>query len=195
MSDQIFPWLTVRIGEKFHQWSDVTPSDETIIEFITLYWITNTIERCLYPYREVCPQFFPFPHLIRHINPTSQTIPSKIPFPPTKSSQIFTTNQPLTLPPLLRYDQNFPNGVATLTGVLSDAPPPPEPESTPIGSKKEQISPYYVDKPMGVSSFPKELAVSPESWLASQGNLVFYRRHDKVSLYLSSQPPLKYTPP
>ncbi|ERF69832.1 hypothetical protein EPUS_08033 [Endocarpon pusillum Z07020] len=47
--------LMAWIGEKFLQWSDVNPSDETIIEFITLYWLTNTMERCIYPYRQDLP--------------------------------------------------------------------------------------------------------------------------------------------
>ncbi|KKY21714.1 putative epoxide hydrolase [Phaeomoniella chlamydospora] len=40
------------IGEKFIAWTDETPQVDTILESVTLYWITHTISRCLYPYRE-----------------------------------------------------------------------------------------------------------------------------------------------
>lgn len=42
-----------RIGEKFLDWSDEDPSLDTILEALTLYWVTDTIANCLYPYREV----------------------------------------------------------------------------------------------------------------------------------------------
>lgn len=48
--------LMAWVSEKFRDWSDVTPADETIIEFVTLYWITNSIERCIYPYRGDYPE-------------------------------------------------------------------------------------------------------------------------------------------
>lgn len=33
---------------------------------------------------------------------------------------------------------------------------------------------------MGFSSFPREITPTPRTWAASQGNVVFYRAHDKV---------------
>jgi len=44
----------VRIGEKFLQWSDEDPPLEQILESVTLYWLTDTFPRCIYPYRSVC---------------------------------------------------------------------------------------------------------------------------------------------
>ncbi|KAI9664237.1 MAG: hypothetical protein M1831_002416 [Alyxoria varia] len=43
------------IGEKFLAWSDpqcLQPSLNHILSIATLYWFTDTIPRCLYPYRE-----------------------------------------------------------------------------------------------------------------------------------------------
>ncbi|TKA68166.1 hypothetical protein B0A49_06294 [Cryomyces minteri] len=39
------------IGEKFRDWSDTTPSLDQILEAITLYWLTETFPRAIYPYR------------------------------------------------------------------------------------------------------------------------------------------------
>jgi microsomal epoxide hydrolase len=41
---------------------------------------------------------------------------------------------------------------------------------------------WYVNKPMGFSWFPQELAPIPAAWVAETGNLVFVKHHDKVSL-------------
>lgn len=126
--------LMAWIGEKFHEWSDVTPSDETIMEFVTLYWITNTFERSIYTYR-----------------------------------------------------QDFPDGIATLDGLLSDAAPPSQPKSSVSGSERGQIALPYIDKPMGFSCF-KDFP-TPESWAASRGNLVFYRRHEKGGHFAALEQP------
>lgn len=40
------------IGEKFLTWTDVTPSTETILDSISLYWFTSSFPRCIYPYRQ-----------------------------------------------------------------------------------------------------------------------------------------------
>lgn len=48
---------THRIGEKFLEWSDEDPSLEHILESVTLYWMTDTFPRCIYPYRGVSPIF------------------------------------------------------------------------------------------------------------------------------------------
>jgi len=36
---------------------------------------------------------------------------------------------------------------------------------------------YYIEKPLGYSWHPKELAPIPKSWVAMTGNLVWYRGH------------------
>lgn len=41
------------IGEKFLEWTDEDPSLEHILESVTLYWMTDTFPRCIYPYRGV----------------------------------------------------------------------------------------------------------------------------------------------
>jgi len=46
--------LLAWIGEKFLAWSDEDPSLETILESVTLYWLTETFPTSIYPYRAVC---------------------------------------------------------------------------------------------------------------------------------------------
>lgn len=41
------------IGEKFLTWTDDDPPVDTILETVTLYWMTDTFPRCIYPYRGV----------------------------------------------------------------------------------------------------------------------------------------------
>lgn len=41
------------IGEKFLLWTDRDPSLDKILESVTLYWMTDTFPRCIYPYRGV----------------------------------------------------------------------------------------------------------------------------------------------
>ncbi|KAK1076513.1 hypothetical protein LTR33_008880 [Friedmanniomyces endolithicus] len=43
--------LLAWIGEKFLEWTDDDPPLETILESVTLYWLTDTFPRCIYPYR------------------------------------------------------------------------------------------------------------------------------------------------
>jgi microsomal epoxide hydrolase len=45
----LFAW----ISEKFITWTDVTPPLDEILDSVTLYWFTQTISRCLYPYRQL----------------------------------------------------------------------------------------------------------------------------------------------
>lgn len=40
-----------RISEKFLDWSDEDPSLDFILADVSLYWFTETMPRCLYPYR------------------------------------------------------------------------------------------------------------------------------------------------
>lgn len=46
--------LLAWIGEKFLAWSDVDPGLGTILESVTLYWLTETFPMSIYPYRLVC---------------------------------------------------------------------------------------------------------------------------------------------
>ncbi|KAK5119120.1 hypothetical protein LTR62_000331 [Meristemomyces frigidus] len=39
------------IGEKFLEWTDEDPALETILASVSLYWLTETFPRCIYPYR------------------------------------------------------------------------------------------------------------------------------------------------
>lgn len=45
--------LLAWVGEKFLEWSDHDPSLDTILEAVTLYWLTETFPRAIYTYREV----------------------------------------------------------------------------------------------------------------------------------------------
>lgn len=125
--------LMAWIGEKFDEWSDVTPLDETIIEFVTLYWITSSIERCLFTYR-----------------------------------------------------QDFSEGIAPLLFALDDRDPTSQPAAQP--SNTTQRPRGYTEKPLGFSSFPKE-GPPPRSWVATQGNLVFYEEHDKGGHFAALEQP------
>jgi hypothetical protein len=53
---------TYRIGEKFLEWTDETPSLNDILASVSLYWLTDTCPRAIYPYREV--SYFPSPPLL-----------------------------------------------------------------------------------------------------------------------------------
>lgn len=46
----------------------------------------------------------------------------------------------------------------------------------------------YIEKPLGFSSFPKELLPVPRSWIETTGNLVHFKNHDKVCSYTSGGP-------
>ena len=50
---------------------------------------------------------------------------------------------------------------------------------------KARGGPEYISKPFGYSWFPKELFPTPQSWVATMGNLVFFRRHTQVGFLLS----------
>ncbi|KAF2462450.1 putative epoxide hydrolase [Lineolata rhizophorae] len=45
--------LLAWLAEKYISWADedTTPSTETILTFVTLYWLTQTLPRSIYPYR------------------------------------------------------------------------------------------------------------------------------------------------
>jgi len=42
-----------RVGEKFLEWSNVKPSTDTILSFVSLWWLTSTFPRAIYPYRDL----------------------------------------------------------------------------------------------------------------------------------------------
>lgn len=42
-----------RVGEKFLDWVDEPLPLETILDFVSLYWFTETYPRAIYFYREV----------------------------------------------------------------------------------------------------------------------------------------------
>jgi len=43
--------LLAWISEKFLEWTDDDPALDTILESVTLYYLTDTFPRCIYPYR------------------------------------------------------------------------------------------------------------------------------------------------
>ncbi|KAG8631701.1 hypothetical protein KVT40_000841 [Elsinoe batatas] len=45
--------LLAWIGEKFLEWTDEDPPLDQILESISLYWLTDTFPRCIYPYRSL----------------------------------------------------------------------------------------------------------------------------------------------
>ncbi|OCK85894.1 putative epoxide hydrolase [Lepidopterella palustris CBS 459.81] len=47
----------------------------------------------------------------------------------------------------------------------------------------------YCDKPLGFSYFPLELAPAPKAWVASKGNLVFHREHEKGGHFAAMECP------
>lgn len=55
----LFAW----IGEKFLEWSDVDPSLDEILASVSLYWLTDTFPRCIYPYRGIQAGRSPAPKL------------------------------------------------------------------------------------------------------------------------------------
>lgn len=45
--------LLAWIGEKMLEWTDEDPSIDHILRWITLYWLTDSFPRCIYPYRAI----------------------------------------------------------------------------------------------------------------------------------------------
>jgi hypothetical protein len=74
--------------------------------------------------------------------------------------------------------------MATLAPFLTD--PPSIPKTMTLDKSQSPPSLPRIEKPLGLSSFPKELSVTPESWAKAVGNLVFYRAHEKVRGPLAS---------
>lgn len=51
---------------------------------------------------------------------------------------------------------------------------------TPGHVKAHEHPPWHVNKPLGYSFFPKELAPIPRAWAATTGDLVYYKEHSSV---------------
>lgn len=45
--------LLAWVGEKFLEWSDEDPPVDKILDCVSLYWLTDTMPRCIYTYRSV----------------------------------------------------------------------------------------------------------------------------------------------
>ena len=45
--------LLAWIGEKILEWTDIDPSLDTILESVSLYWLTGCFATSLYPYRQL----------------------------------------------------------------------------------------------------------------------------------------------
>lgn len=69
--------LLAWIGEKFLEWTDVTPDIQTILTFVTLYWVTDTLPRSIYPYRA---DFAPGDEIPNHGDSPRWLIPEGKPF-------------------------------------------------------------------------------------------------------------------
>lgn len=50
---------------------------------------------------------------------------------------------------------------------------------------------WYINKPLGFSWFPREIAPVPRAWVETTGNLVFYRQHDKGGHFAAMEQPRK----
>lgn len=135
--------LLAWIGEKFLSWSDpdCPLSLHIILESVSLYWLTDSIARCIYPYRQVgnaviCAFFeyclWPQEGILTLVSKTTTQIADP------------------------------------------DKPRPPLP---------------FISKPMGYSSFAHELAKTPRAWVDLEGNVVFYRYHEKGGHFAALEQP------
>ncbi|KAK9561076.1 hypothetical protein V6Z88_000851 [Aspergillus fumigatus] len=106
--------LLAWVGEKFLDWVDEPLPLETILDFVSLYWFTETYPRAIYFYRE------DFPH------------------------------------------RKFSSELSTR---------------------------WFIHKPFGYSYFPMELYPAPRSWVATTGNLIFFRDHQKGGHFAALERP------
>ncbi|KAJ5623258.1 hypothetical protein N7490_011863 [Penicillium lividum] len=72
----------------------------------------------------------------------------------------------------------FPRSIYTYR---QNFPPPPVP--APNNPR------WYIQKPFGFSSFPKELAPLPRSWIETTGNLVYWGQHEKGGHFAALEQP------
>lgn len=68
--------LLAWMGEKFVSWTETTPALDMILTFVTLYWLTDTLPRSIYPYRA---DFVSSDAIPSHGNPCWR-IPARKPF-------------------------------------------------------------------------------------------------------------------
>ncbi|OAL43684.1 alpha/beta-hydrolase [Pyrenochaeta sp. DS3sAY3a] len=92
--------LLLWTAEKFLEWADEPLPMDRILDHVSLYWLTETFARSIYPYRQT-------------LGPSPEDLASK----------------------------------------------------------------FYIDKPVGYSYFPKEIAPIPRAWVATTANLVWSRQH------------------
>jgi len=52
---------------------------------------------------------------------------------------------------------------------------------------------WYIKKPLGFSSFPRELLPAIETWVAKTGNLVYYNQHNKGGHFAALERPQELT--
>lgn len=101
-----------RIGEKFLEWVDDPLTMDQILDHVSLYWLTETFPRAIYPYR-------------RYFGPTPE----------------------------------------------------------------DPVSGLKVRRPLGYSWFPKEIAPIPKAWVATVGDLVWHKQHDKGGHFAALERP------
>ncbi|KAF7122388.1 hypothetical protein CNMCM5793_000413 [Aspergillus hiratsukae] len=106
--------LLAWVGEKFLDWVDEPLPSETILDFVSLYWFTETYPRAIYFYRE------DFPH------------------------------------------RKFTSELSTR---------------------------WFIQKPFGFSYFPMEIYPAPKSWVATTGNLIFFKDHPKGGHFAALERP------
>jgi hypothetical protein len=114
--------LLTWIGEKWLEWTDEDPALEQILELVTIYWMTDTFPRCIYPYRGI------------------------------------TRNQ------------NVPRRLSIMM----------------FGKPRQD---GYISKPSGFSYFPREVAPTPVSWVATTCNLVSSRVHTSGGHFAALEKP------
>ncbi|KAJ6031115.1 hypothetical protein N7540_001847 [Penicillium herquei] len=74
--------------------------------------------------------------------------------------------------------ETFPRAIYTYR---QNYPPPPIPAANDPR--------WYIKKPMGFSSFPRELAPLPRSWIETTGNLVYWANHPKGGHFAALEQP------
>jgi len=62
------------IGEKFLEWTDEDPELDEILDSVSLYWLTETYARCIYPYRSVSFDPRPFHPVPTHLSLRFQSL-------------------------------------------------------------------------------------------------------------------------
>jgi microsomal epoxide hydrolase len=51
---------------------------------------------------------------------------------------------------------------------------------------------YHFTKPFGYSYFPKEIAPIPKDWVATTGNMVWFRAHDAGGHFAAMEKPKEF---